>query len=262
MQAAFQTYTDNAVSKTVNFKNDASIEDVEIVYRLAYKLKCKGVTIYRDGSRKDQVLSVKTEETETADTAEQKLQELAKAGLPTAPRERPLVTFGRTEKIVTGCGNLYVTVNSDLHGPCEVFTQMGKSGGCASSQSEAISRLISLSLRSGISLRQVIKHLRGIRCHAPSWQDGGMITSCADAIGLVLERYVRWNEREPATDGVPMAAAAAEAEVSSTPTLKINAQSDSFEEAFYGACPDCGASSMVHESGCATCSVCGYSRCS
>ena len=140
MQAAFQKYTDNAVSKTVNFSHDATAADVRAVYDLAFEMGVKGVTIYRDGSKDNQVLSTgKTGKSGAAEDAEVRRGEIE-------PRPRPAVTIGRTEKIKTGCGNLYVTINADEHGLCEVFTQMGKSGGCASSQSEVKLQIFSFSL--------------------------------------------------------------------------------------------------------------------
>ncbi|MFA6449528.1 MAG: vitamin B12-dependent ribonucleotide reductase [bacterium] len=242
IQAAFQKYTDNAVSKTINFPHDATVEDVEKAYLLAYKSGCKGTTIYRDGSREDQVLSVKK------DAKKEKTAVVAAPAaevVPSAPRERPSVTYGRTERIVTGCGNFYVTINEDRTGPCEVFTQMGKAGGCAAAQSEAISRIISLCLRSGVKANQVVKHLRGIRCHSPSWENGGMIHSCPDALGIVIERYLRWKE----TGGRDTEAVA-----------KIERFSGNRPDVF-GSCPDCG-SVVEHEGGCVVCRICGFSRCS
>ncbi|HOO57284.1 MAG TPA: vitamin B12-dependent ribonucleotide reductase [bacterium] len=241
IQSAFQKYTHNAVSKTVNFKTEATKENVEEVYRLAYATGCKGITIYRDGSREDQVLSVKTDSAKAGSTTEK----ATAADVAMKPRERPSVTYGRTEKITTGCGNLYVTVNEDTHGLCEVFTSMGKSGGCAAAQSEAISRLISLCLRSGVKMDQITKHLRGIRCHSPAWENGGMITSCPDALGIVLERSSKWKQNGSKIE---------------TGELKIERASASKLD-IIGSCPECG-SVMEQEGGCAVCRICGFSRCS
>ncbi len=239
IQAAFQKYTDNAVSKTVNFSPEATVQDVENAYLLAYKTGCKGLTIYRDGSREDQVLSVRKEPEKTPAAS-------PVATTQPGPRERPSVTYGRTERVVTGCGNLYVTLNEDSHGPCEVFTQMGKAGGCAAAQSEAISRLISLCLRSGVKPDQVVKHLRGIRCHSPSWENGGMIHSCPDALGIVMDRYLRWKEAGGGRD----------VECSG----KIERYTGGSQIDVYGSCPDCG-SVIEHEGGCIVCRICGFSRC-
>jgi ribonucleoside-diphosphate reductase alpha chain len=213
IQAAFQKYTDNAVSKTVNFPSDATPEDIEKVYRLAYESGCKGVTIYRYGSRGQQVLNIG------------KAQDMGAAILP---RTRPVQTTGVTERINTGCGKLYVTINEDHEGICEVFAQMGKTGGCASSQIEAAGRLISLALRSGVKVEAIIKQLTGIRCPSPIWQNGGMVLSCPDAISQVIKHYTH-------IDAADM-------------------------PAMMGACPDCG-SALEHEGGCLVCRACGFSRC-
>jgi ribonucleoside-diphosphate reductase alpha chain len=231
MQAAFQKSTDNAVSKTVNFGNDAVVDDVRRVYDLAHELGVKGVTIYRDGSKDNQVLS--TGRTGKASEEQAKHGEIE-------PRPRPQVTIGRTEKIQTGCGNLYVTINSDDDGLCEVFTQMGKSGGCAASQAEALSRMISVSLRAGVDPQAIIKHLRGIRCPSPAWAAGGKVLSCADAVGIAMEHYIGWIETGEA----------------STSVSKTGDHLDHLA----GACPECGGS-LEHESGCAVCRACGYSKC-
>ncbi len=230
MQAAFQRHTDNAVSKTVNFPRSATPADVEGVFLEAFRLGCKGVTIYRDGSRAGQVLATEGGAGSTADF-DSKIE----------PRKRPDVTTGRTEKIKTGCGNLYVTLNQDESGLCEVFTQMGKSGGCAASQSEAIARLISLALRAGVNPESIVKNLRGIRCPHPAWQNGGMVLSCPDAIGLVLERYLKWRAGE--ASGGPHALGLAPL------------------DHLAGACPECGGV-LEHAEGCMICKACGFSRCS
>ncbi|MEW5945690.1 MAG: vitamin B12-dependent ribonucleotide reductase [bacterium] len=231
MQAAFQKYVDNAVSKTVNFPREATGADVSRAYMLAHGLGCKGVTIYRDGSRRNQVLMVKKEKMRAAGEPGEK-----------TPRRRPSVTYGRTERVDTGCGNLYVTINEDEEGMCELFTQMGKSGGCAASQSEAISRLISLCLRSGVKTDQIVKHLRGIRCHSPSWQNGGQILSCPDALGIVIEKYLRWKQTgETAEQG------------------RIEKSRDNLDH-LVGACPDCGGV-VEHVDGCDVCRLCGFTKC-
>jgi ribonucleoside-diphosphate reductase alpha chain len=232
MQASFQKYTDNAVSKTVNFGHEATPDDVREVYDLADELGVKGVTIYRDGSKDNQVLT-------TGKTSAPSAAGEARHG-EIEPRPRPTVTIGRTEKIKTGCGTLYVTINTDEQGLCEVFTQMGKSGGCASSQSEALSRLISVSLRAGVDPSAIVKHLRGIRCPSPTWAEGGKVLSCADAVGIALEHFVEWQ----ATGESP------------TAVVKNMNVLDNLA----GACPECGGA-LEHESGCAVCRACGFSKC-
>ncbi len=234
MQASFQTHTDNAVSKTVNFASEATPDDVRHVYDLAYELGVKGVTIYRDGSKAGQVLTTgKSGQSGAGEEVAVKPGEIE-------PRPRPSITIGRTEKIQTGCGNLYVTVNWDEHGMCEVFTQMGKSGGCAASQSEALSRMISVSLRAGVDPEAITKHLRGIRCPSPCWAEGGKVLSCADAVGIVMEHAVKYIETGEAPSGV---------------SKHVDALDN-----LSGACPECGGS-LEHESGCAVCRSCGYSKC-
>ncbi len=234
MQAAFQKHVDNAVSKTVNFPHNACPKDVEDVYFLAFGLGCKGLTVYRDGSREEQVLS-------TGQTAKQEAEKVETQ--PThkiTPRKRPEVIKGTTRLMKTGCGNLYVTINEDAEGNLfELFTQMGKAGGCASSQAEAIGRLVSLAFRSNIEPIEIEKQLRGISCHSPAWANGGKIASCSDAISKSIERYI---ERGNKSNG--------------------NGSHPKKEKAiFSGACPDCGGA-VEHESGCAVCRDCGFTKCS
>jgi ribonucleoside-diphosphate reductase alpha chain len=247
MQAAFQAHTDNAVSKTVNFRKSATRDDVESIYRLAYRLGCKGVTVYRDGSREEQVLNKGSVEKDKA-RAKGEAAAPAEAAAPSwAPRPRPDVTHGLTRKMHTGCGNLYVTINEDDQGkPFEVFSTIGKAGGCAVSQTEAICRLISFALRSGSDLVPIIEQLKGISCHSTVWGQGGKILSCADAIARALEMYIREKEEQP----LPVGA---------TPRRKTGPIVIRMSKK--GACPECGGP-LRHESGCVICQECQYSECS
>jgi len=234
MQAAFQKYTDSAVSKTVNLPHEATPDDVADIYMKAYKLGLKGLTIYRDRSRDSQVLNlgVKCEE-ETAEPV---------AEVKKGPRQRPKVTKGITERVNTGCGYIYVTVNFDDQGICEVFSSLGKAGGCASAQLEGLCRLISLALRSGIETASIVKQIRAIRCPSVSWEQGKLVLSCADAIGSVLEKY---------TNGVEHNTAVVEENHVANVTVTGN---------WTGQCPDCG-SLLVFQEGCHICPSCGYTKC-
>ncbi|MBM4315442.1 MAG: TSCPD domain-containing protein, partial [Deltaproteobacteria bacterium] len=221
MQAAFQRHTDNAVSKTVNFSNKATIEDVRNVYQLAYAMGCKGVTIYRDGSRDRQVLS-------TSKSARDQEGDGKKS-----VRERPTSLKGWTYRMQTGCGPLYVTVNEDEDGLFELFTTMGKAGGCAASQSEAIGRMVSLAWRTGVQPSEVIKQLLDISCHSHSGFGEKKILSCADAVAKAIQNHL---------------------------TQTGSAEKMQKRALFKGACPDCGGK-IEHEGGCAVCHSCGFSEC-
>jgi ribonucleoside-diphosphate reductase alpha chain len=230
MQAAFQKYTDNAVSKTINLPNQATVEDVETAYRLAYELGCKGVTIYRDGSREAQVLSTKSagpigKEKEVSEIPPLVVEEKI------APMERPACLSGITDKIKTGYGNLYVTINTLDGKPFEVFAQIGKSGYSTMADTEAICRLISLALRSGISIEQIIEQLMGIGGASPIFQEGGLVMSIPDAIAKVLNKHFGKNKGK-----------------------------NSYKDSYMEYCPDCGAK-LEHDSGCLVCRVCGFSKC-
>ncbi|MFO8051619.1 MAG: vitamin B12-dependent ribonucleotide reductase [Thermoplasmatota archaeon] len=247
MQAAFQKHTDNAVSKTVNFHKDATVEDVKKVYMLAYELGCKGVTIYRDGSREEQVLS----------TIKKK-----KTGMDTGvirPRERPKLIQGVTGKVDTGCGALYVTINWDRFGPFEMFANLGKSGGCAAAQIEALARLASLAMRSGIDPYRVVDQLKGIRCPNPKMGPLGMadesVLSCPDGMGRALEKYLEGespsiSEEETTSPSL---------DFYSDPSQEERA--DDTENMIVGVCPECG-NSLVYQDGCSICHSCYYSKCS
>jgi ribonucleoside-diphosphate reductase alpha chain len=223
MQAAFQRYTHNAVSKTVNFPREATPEDVAKVYMLAYEGGVKGITIYRDGSRKGQVLTTGKTEKQPEDAV-------------LSPRKRSKTTSGVTERVTTGCGYIYVTVNSDDEGICEVFSTLGKAGGCAQAQLEAICRLISLTLRSGVDVASVVRQLRGIRCPSIAWEEGKSILSCADAIASVLEKHTTGYEGKP------------------------RAEDYGLVKNLAGQCPDCG-NLLVYQEGCFVCPSCGYTKC-
>jgi len=240
MQAAFQSSTHNAVSKTINFAHSATREDVAQAYMLAYEEGCKGITIYRDRSKDKQVLSISEGE---------KVEALV-------PRRRARTTRGVTERVATGCGSIYVTVNSDEHGVCEVFSSLGKAGGCASAQLEATCRLISLALRSGVDVASVVKHLRGIRCPSIAWEQGHAVLSCPDAIGSVLERRIKGSDNDPET-----------AEGNNYLHNKLLTGRDFDDDQEYlnlsvaRQCPECGGM-LVYQEGCHICPACGYTKCS
>lgn len=247
IQAAFQKYTDNAVSKTINFPNSATREEVKQAYLLAYKLGCKGTTVYRDGSRDSQVLT-------TGTAKDEKPVEIpAPLFGNIMPRPRPSMTWGATEKVKIGCGSLFITVNRDENGICEVFTSTGKGGGCPS-QSEATARLVSIALRSGISQKEILAQLKGIRCPSTVRQQGMKCTSCPDAIARTIEKMSKMlnaetfgmNE-EPAEEEKPAERAAANG---NKPILGAD---DKLH------CPECGKV-LRHEGGCTVCD-CGFSHC-
>ncbi len=231
IQAAFQKYVDNAVSKTVNFTEDATKEEVADVFRLAYEHGCKGVTIYRDGSRDMQVLNAgikpATKEGEQMTVA---------VGSHIIPRQRPEETFGSTKKYnIGGCGKLYVTVNQDEEGVCEVFTSTGSEG--CEAMADALARLISISIRSGVAIDAIIDQLRGIRCIGCIIDDDTDVLSCPDAIAQSLEKAVKGYA--------------------------------SFSLDFVGGprnveiCPEPGCGGLViHQDGCYICRNCGFTKCS
>jgi ribonucleoside-diphosphate reductase alpha chain len=221
MQAAFQKYTDNAVSKTVNLPNDATVADVRRVYDLAFELGCKGVTIYRDGSKKNQVLSISK-------------QAEPQAGFATAVRKRPETLEGFTSRVKTGMGNLYLTVTEFEGKPFEVFATIGKSGRSTTAKTEAIGRLVSLAPAVGVEVHEIVEQLKGIGGEHPVFQEGGLVLSIPDAIARVLEkRYMNGNLRKE----------------------------NGYAKSLLGeVCPECGQT-ISFEEGCMTCHFCGYTKC-
>lgn len=234
MQAAFQKYTDSGISKTCNAPRDATRAQIADMFMLAYDLGCKGITVYRDGSRENQILNV---------GPEPKKEEKKEPAVRT--RTRPQITYGATPKLSVGCGSMYMTLNEDAKGLCEIFIQVGKSGGCTASQNEALARIISLALRSDVQVHKIIKELEGIRCPSPCMIEGGSVLSCADAIAKGLKDYSKRRAKEE------------RAEIESErPQLRDDAANAGHNP----QCPVCGAM-LAFKEGCVACMACGWSRC-
>ena len=252
MQAAFQESTDSGISKTINFPNSATPGDVERAYMLAWEEGCKGITVYRAGSREKEVLTTGHENKETAVA----ISEDAVATY-VQPYSRPRELSGVTKRVRTGRGNVYVTVNRSKDGkPFEVFTNHGKAGGNDSAMAEALSRTISLALRSGVRPQEIIIQLKGIT-DAPFWDNGTMICSVPDAIAKVLEDI---SKKEGATEVGTIDSNQSNMFV--PPSIQEVAASE-FQIASVASidrCPDC-SSTLAHEEGCAKCYSCGYSKC-
>lgn len=286
MQAAFQEHTDSAISKTTNFPREATEDDVREIYELAFTLGCKGVTVYRDGSREGQVLStgattkqeagaeMSVEVSELhhqladareeahnlrieADALKAKIEDRDEtAGAARHKRQRPDALRGYTMKMMSPLGDLYVTINEDINGrPFEVFCTLGKAGGAAMADAEAIGRLMSLALRSGISIRQVKEQLRGISCDRAVGLGPNKVLSVPDAIGQAIERYLQ--EKEGVQEALPLTVGTSEGGTSPQ-MLAASSGPDLFD---MGTCPDCGTGHLAFEEGCKKCHVCGYSEC-
>ena len=287
MQAAFQEHVDAGISKTTNFPEGATEDDVRAIYELAFDLGCKGVTVYRDGCRPNQVLSTgrtgkseasADEQAERAELeqlladareeahglrvriAEMERQSLTRdqaAAASRHKRQRPSMLRGRTVKMNSPLGDLYVTINEDESGrPFEVFCTLGKAGGAAMADAEAIGRLLSLSLRSGIPITALRDQLRGISCDRAVGIGPTKVRSAPDAIGQAIERYIE--ERE----GIQEALLLAPPVLAPGATLtQPEATGNTRQEGFLGSCPECGTGSLAYEEGCVKCHVCGYSEC-
>ena len=260
MQGAAQEHTDNAVSKTINFPAAATVDDIANAYMLAYELGCKGITVYRDGSKDGQVLS-------TGETARTPEAEPPAPTVQATPRSRPQAIPGVTERVRTGHGTMYVTINFDEnHRPFEVFGNLGKAGGCDSAQLEAISRLVSLALRSGIDSSAVLEQLRGITC-CPAWDDGTLVRSGPDAVALALERHTGGPAAPPAR---PLQMAFAPEALPNGnghrhsphayPKAHENGHGNGSAALTTRRCPDCNGP-VAYQEGCLTCYSCGWTKC-
>ena len=253
MQAAFQDSVDAAISKTINFPNSATENDVERAYLLAWELGCKGITVYRAGSREAEVLTAGQEQG-AADTADSPDEQPDAGQAMLVERERPSVMRGVTERVRTGHGNMYVTINYDeVDEPFEVFIAVGKAGGCDSAQLEGISRLTTLALRAGIDPKQVVKHLEGITC-CPAWDGGTLVRSAPDALALVLKRNLKLDDEVlPASEEARSTQPGMVLTVDKPPNGHVSTNGS--------RCPECSVGTLVYQEGCKRCPECGYNKC-
>ena len=249
MQAAWQRYVTNSVSKTINLPNSATVEDVEKAYRLAWETDCKAVTVYRDGSKSMQVLET------GKDAAEDDLNKDKNGFL--VPRERPASVLGITERVRTGHGTMYVTVNfDDDNKPFELFTAIGKAGGSEPAHLEGLSRLVSLCLRSGVDPNAIIYHLSGITSE-PVWDNGVLIRSAEDGVAHVLRRHLNG----PNNPGLSSMKSDGAAQLGLFTTPKFAESSIDYVPGVpLGGCPKCQGR-VIHQEGCIRCLECGYTKC-
>lgn len=320
VQAAVQRWTDSAISKTCNAPHNYTVEDTKKLYELMYDLGCKGGTIYRDGSRDEQILATdaknlgkdvqeqlaeknrikgepqpiakQTQVMATADTAEAadiKGQDLLQVGdhkilvkkliqngtkFEVVPRTRPQEMQGVTYKLGTPYGTLFVTINEDEHGPFEVFAQLGKAGGFFAAQTEGLCRMISLGLRSGVSVEEVIKQLKGIRSTEVAFNQGEIIYSLPDGIAKTLEKHIsrkqqslqlQFKQAEPLEveikEEVAMKVSESASAAGIQPSFEIKEQKISVANMGHApVCPEC-SSMLIMAEGCMKCEICGYSKC-
>ncbi|MBU2595270.1 vitamin B12-dependent ribonucleotide reductase [Patescibacteria group bacterium] len=255
MQAVFQKYTDLAVSKTINFPHSAAKKEIKDSYLMAYKLKCKGLTVYREGSRNLEVMTTIKKEKKTENLPALKIH----------PRKRPAVVNGFTYKINTSYGNLYITINEDEKGyPFEIFTHMGKAGGFFAAKAEAISRLVSLALRSGVDIKEIIDQIKGIRDPSPAWGDEGLVLSLPDAIAKILDKHLRLRTGQMRLNYQAKDKSNQQKLIENGANgkeLEIALGKASIADLGHApACPECGAMLEIGE-GCLKCPSCGFSRC-
>ena len=249
MQAVWQKHVTNSVSKTINLPNSADVDDIDSALKLAWETGCKAVTVYRDGSKSMQVLETGGEAQD--DEEPQRLL---------VPRQRPSSVRGITDRIRTGHGTLFVTVNFDDRGrPFEVFSTSGKAGGCDAAHLDGLSRLISLALRSGIDPDQVVDQLRGTTC-CPVWNGGTLVRSAEDAVAQVLSQHTE-DEVQPQTGLEAAVSTESAAQLGLFPSTQPNGSSSNGHQLPSGAkCPDCSGF-LVHQEGCLSCPDCGYNKC-
>ena len=248
MQGVIQKYIDSSISSTVNLAEDITVETVADIYMTAYKSGLKGITVYREGSREGILVTEKKEVKKEKRITNNAIDSESKVS-PT-PRVRPVATNGVTRRIRTGEGSLYITINEDPKGLCEVFTTIGKAGGNAAAQSEAISRLISLALRSGVNPHSVVRQLKGISGPNPTWENGRLILSTPDAIGKALDDYLK--EREQQLNGVD--------DLSYDDQKPLITMAPTSSDVQISTCEE-GSHDLVNENGCIVCRQCGWSKC-
>ncbi|HSY83490.1 MAG TPA: response regulator SirA, partial [Gemmatimonadaceae bacterium] len=293
MQAAFQQHCDSAISKTTNFAHTATVDDVRAIYELAYALKAKGVTVYRDGSRDGQVLSTgATEKAKSERTGEKReigelqgtiselraeVDRLKKSLFDVEAenlqrrmkRSRPDMLRATSLRKETPLGTMFVHITEDDRGqPFEVFINLGKAGGAAMADAEAMGRLISVALRSGIPLQEIHRQLRGIASDRAIGLGPNKVLSVPDAIGIALEEW--WRQKQgiqqdllsasPTPPSVPALPAPVANYTNGHAPAQAEFSGHTNGESFIGQCPDCG-SSLEFAEGCAKCHVCGFSEC-
>ena len=249
MQGAIQKYIDSSISSTVNLAESITVETIADIYMTAYEAGLKGITVYREGSREGILITEKDDNTEEKKVTS--TENSVGLALEKSPRTRPTQTAGVTRRIRTGEGTLYITINEDENGLCEVFTTIGKAGGNAAAQSEAISRLISLSLRSGLDPHAIVRQLKGISGPNPTWEDGRLILSTPDAIGKALDDYLSEKKENPSENGA----------ILNVEKPRITLAQEQLDDKGMLICTECHNHSVVNEGGCLTCRECGWSKC-
>ena len=248
MQGVVQNYIDSSISSTVNLAEDIKVETVADIYMTAYKSGLKGITVYREGSREGILVTEKKEVKEKKEISNNSSE--TESQVSPTPRVRPVATNGETRRIRTGEGSLYITINEDQEGLCEVFTTIGKAGGNAAAQSEAISRLISLALRSGVNPHSIVRQLKGISGPNPTWENGRLILSTPDAIGKALDDYLKEGAHQLNDIN----------DLSYDDQKPLITMAPTSSEAQINTCEE-GAHDLVNENGCIVCRQCGWSKC-